>query len=357
MRKGKGKLIAMNKKVSIPKKVFSSLILLAFIILAGANTQNPDLLNYQSEYYASNTISEGAWLKYFLEHFFSEMNFSFSLYRLLLYTFGLTIIYNASKKLIGESLLFLFLLLLFPLTIYSVQTDNFMCSAFLILGVSYLTEDNKKGNITSLICILLAGGFHVIAYLYLPILFLKNLNKRIFKRLVFGTFVVCCIILALSPSLIQHLSDYLIYYFSENNDNRANVYLTKSTRFGFIIPWSLQLLGLGLVWYAYKRMLSNNFCSPKKVKIVRLILLINIFAIAFLPIYRINVVTFRLGSNLVPINYMAFIMMIKCENKISMRVFKTFPLIIYALIFSINQITLPYWDSIIIPFFTENWIF
>lgn len=329
--------------------IYSFFCLTFLIILVGANTSNPDLHNYIYNYSRRTTVVEGSFVFSFINNLFYHGGITFQVFRLFLYALGYIVLHQANKRLTGGNpLVYVFYAIAFMM-IDGTQTYNFMGMVVFLLGVSFLITDDSR--IKYIICIIIASGFHVVFLFYLPFIFIysKTDRKQLLKLylIVLGIVVLISIVAGVSglASIIQRV-------LSIAGLDTYQSFIQARTRYGHLYPMMTHLVCCAVGYLFYKRAelehLPNNI-----YRVIFLLLLYGIFAF---PFFRFQLTLGRLTRNLEILTFIAGLQY--AQNTTSKNRKRNAYIIMFALALFLGYFIVysSYMDTIVHPFFENNWI-
>lgn len=332
--------------------LLSITLLILFVIMSGANTENPDYFNYSYSYGVATLATNESWLYYALVFMFKNAGMPYQTFRIFLYALGLIVIYIANKKLTQNYPFFYFLYFISLIMIDTTQTFNFLAMSFFTLGISYLLTSNKFKRLKYIICILIAMGFHFFSILYLPfVFFYKIIDKKVLFKL-FAIIITVIVFLStiinvtgLIP-LIRNVLDY--FDLSSYLD-----YLNSRTNWGHLLPIGLHLASCFLSYYFYIKV-KNESNSNKELP--RIIFLLNLYGIFFFPLFGIQLTLARITRNLLLVTFMSGIFCLKNVEKKNTKLKLCILLIGFAILQGYFTVYNSYMEDIVLPFFKSNWI-
>lgn len=337
--------------------LFCLVFLVALIVLAGGNTQNPDLWNYERVYSTLSELNVEGFTYYFISNLFIKFGIQFPIFRLILYTVGLVVLHSINKKLTRKSSLFYVLYFVSLVMIDTTQTFNFLGMIFLILGIVELIIDDKNCNKNFLICMIIAVGFHFVFILYIPFAYFYKVSDKKLMMKIMG----CFIFLAFIFSVVSDVTGLTILISKVLNQfdtiTSLDVYLSSRTRFGHFLPIVMHLMLTLLSYYYYRiTVLSQDEILREQVVIQKIALMLNLYGIMFFPLFRIQLTFARLTRNIVLITIFSGLdAKHKCKNR-NTRIIIVISLIFFACLQGYYSVYSSYFENIVIPFFERNWI-
>ena len=327
----------------------SVFLIVCMSILAGANTSNPDLLNYINSY-SNPTMENGAYLNYAMIVVSNRIGLSFSSFRMIQYILGFFVLLNAIRRIANNTgfvlVYYCFVLLLMD----STQTLNFMGMCFFYLGLSFYFNNKKYPQLKFVLCILIASGFHTVFlfYSFMPF-FIYFAKVRATKQLVM---LVAGVITAFSILVSQSSLSFFVQFILENLNMEYYLgYLNSETRFGHLIPILLHLICTFICYQLYRR--ANLFSSQRNA-VLWILCLVELYGFFSFPLFRFQSTLFRITRNLTLVPALAY-----CKyNEVSEHPAKRYKywILLLALVLGVANTYYNYWDDIVIPFFTSNWV-
>lgn len=330
----------------------------------GGTLENPDTQIYESIYqrdFFTKDIGFGI-----LIYFFKSMDFSLDFARLVMAVIGILLINQTAKKYLENTIYFYILYAIYPFLIDVVQVRNFLAMSLFIYAVPFLLGKNKKiGKLKYIILVLMAASMQKIALLYLPIVFLLNLQKKkFFKRLLIAS-IICSLVVGLNRSILVNFINLYMSSLSESFAGLEN-YLDVNTRYGWVVLWAEQFGSFGLLSWANKIMRmkiavteENKDYYEKAMSFTELMYNINLYMFMFLPLFIIDATFTRIIRNLMPLNIIVFCIIISWKNHRE-RVTINNPKFVLATLFyqiiSFYLFSRTYWDTILVPVLFKNWI-
>ena len=337
--------------------VVGIIIFIVLVVLMGGNSENPDMLNYINTYGRNSLSSEGAWLGARIINICNSFGIEFKYYRLILCILGLYILYVANKKLTDNNKWFYVLYFICPFIMDSTQLDNFLCMCFVMLGFSFIVNvADKYATHKFIVSVIIASGFHIIGIMYIPVIFLMRIKRNQFSRktIILFASIYTSITLFINVSSLANVlsiiintiipsSDYLKYFSSQMGNGKYLFY---------------GMHALCCLFSFYLRRITNEFdgFDEKTVKVIDTVFWFNIYGLFFLPILRFEATLFRFNRNMLILDYIAAITMIKAlPKKSSRKIFTIVFICMICLIYGYFTFNL-YWDTVVGAFFESNWI-
>lgn len=329
-------------------------LMVAIVIASGEASELPDLGNYRLGYYDGTGLRTNEFGYRVLVVVARSAGWSFEVFRAVVICAGLLLLHTASLKLTHRTDLFLPLYLLYPFFLDLIQFRNLLVVGFLIWALISLSGQGRWSTTLFIVFILLGASVHTIAWLYLPLVFFKhNMSRRqICTIFLFSTLAI--ILAFASPTNFSVLSQAMIWV-----DQRLVYYTSISTQMGALIPWGIWLIGLVGVWYAHKQLrpggrFEDGVLVSQSRQFGLLVLRLNILGSLYLPLMILSGDYNRLTRNLIPLNFLALLILIEARS--SHRVSSTALRVLICLVaigLFLFQIYWPYSEVILDPILQE----
>ena len=348
---------AYRKRISLKIRIdhiFPFVLLVLIIIFVGGNSVNPDIKNYMTSYSNTGVAGqiEGSPLYKILVQLFSHLGVSFELFRLLIYSVGYFILWKANERIGVNSTLTYICYAISLMMADSTQTYNYLGMVCLYAAVSHLVSDQNWNRIKYIIWIAIAIGFHVAFLFYFPFIFVYSRTDR--KQLFKIYIAVLAIMTILSTvASVSGLSSIIQRILTLIGMNSYQVYLNSRTRYGHLYPMIRHLLccgcSFGFYYYAEKYEMESK-------GLLRIFLLLNLYGIFAFPLFRFQLTIARLTRNLELITFASGILYMKERNSQNSKIIVAVLLFIIALILGYYTVYKNYYDTIVLPFWNNNWI-
>ena len=256
-----------------------------------------------------------------------------------------------------------FLYLLYPILIDTERFRNFIGFSIFIYAIRFLVRNTKKDKLKYVILILFASTFHVLMFSYLIFVLVDTSNKNKLVKYIVGLTIVLCFIAFINHNNIPGLGIILRFV----SDEKLLMQMVHVTRYGFIIPFSLHLMSLLLIYFSQKNIsrytLSSN--SSKKtipegeLSYINFIFWIDVLSIIYFPLYMLSYTFSRLATNLLLLNFIAYAKTIdllpkRCSARFVIIISTS--IILIAWLISEFFINIPS-NEVFIPFFQGNVFF
>lgn len=278
--------------------VLLSFALLLFMMCRYSYVENNyDLSNYYRQYLYQNPMEDQNFGFYYL--FFSLMRLgqilglSFQTWWYLLTILSFILIVIALKLNRSNIHLWLiFFMLYFVFAFYTGLKFYYGFCVFLI-GYLFLVRGGKRNKLLYVIFTCLAGGFHVMYYAYLILLFLnskasEDIRKNKLIKIIAGVSIVLTIFFRINGSA----SSFFSAIFAQMETDKFDTYLSLKTGMGFYLPVVLHLSVLLFVWKSRKIISYES----EDFGIVNSILFTSLLIVAFYPLFLISTVFMRIVS-------------------------------------------------------------
>lgn len=291
-------------------KLIGFLTLLFIWMLLAGNTSNLDMGNYINYYNNSVTTKYNETIEVgylFLQKVGNALGLDYTRFKLFSIIPCLILIHSTIKKFSTNYHYVYFFYMLYVMFMDAVQIRNFMAISIVIYSIRFLMEFGKKNVLKYVISILIATSIHTSSFIYILLIFINGRMKKTLIKIVVGATFVLCIITFLNDNQIPLINNILQVIDYE----KVNVYLSTSTRFGFLYPFFLHILNFIVILWA--RNIMKNFIlkhnklngNIKYMNFINLVFWINFLAFMFFPLYMMNLNFYRLTRNFIIINLIA----------------------------------------------------
>lgn len=334
------------------KDILPFILLIVLIVLMGGNSQNPDIINYIRGYNTTGFVVEGSYLYTLLKNLFVRAGVSFEVFRLILYMVGLFNIRYASKKMGTNTPITYIVYGIALMMIDATQTYNFFGMSLMLVGVAHLIMDESHNRTKYIIAILLASGFHIVFLFYIPFIFIyrRTDSKQLLKVYIFTTLIV---FLLSSVASVSGLAGIMQRVLTVTGLNTYQSYLSARTRYGHYYPMFVHLLSCAYSFYFYRKAERNNLSCKE---ICRIILLLNLYGIFAFPLFRFQLTIARLTRNLEMLTFFSGIVFTKEQTNRNSRILLIVALLVLAGIMGYFTVYSDYQETIVQPFWRNNWI-
>ena len=359
-----GVVLLLNLIVSHKQKKSNNMLILtvAFImILWVGNTDGPDIYNYINNYTIANhglISGTNQFLYYWSMRFFNQLGLTFFQYRFVINIIGIGIILFTLQNIGTNVHLVVVLYLLQLVFLDGIQIRNFSAVPFLLMGLLCLLKQVKHWRILFVLFIVIASQFHVSFLVYLVFLLLPTWNYKRSRMLKIHGLVG--LVLTASIFRFRNQLSSIVAALNVIDTGRAINYSSASTNMGALIPITLQLFGVYITLYVYKRMERTSSVYTEKPELVRdtgvckYIYWLNLLACYLLPFSIIQLTFYRLVRNILLINYSSIGIGKKYFKGTNLTILTFF----YLGSWMITEfVLLNTFDNIVIPFFESNMFF
>lgn len=334
------------------------------IIMMGGTLENPDSEIYANIYqrdFFDKDIGFGI-----LINALKSLGFSLNVSRLIIAVIGMMLINQTAKKFLKNTTYFYILYGIYPFLFDVVQVRNFLAMSLFIYAVPFLAQNKKTGKLKYISLVLIAASMQKIALLYLPVIFLRNLQKKKFVKYLLISLIVCVVLVGFNRAFLINFINTYMSALAEDLMGLEN-YLDVSTRYGWVLLWAQQFGNFGLVLWAnkiIKRKIevveTNRSYYEKVLPFTELIYNINLYMFMFLPLFMIDATFTRIIRNVMPLNTIVFcitIYLLLHKNRLAINNFKfVFATLVYHSYLLYLLCSGTYWDTIVVPIFTNNWV-
>ena len=276
--------------------LFSSII--ATLFLCGSNIAYSDsyvgeldISSYRNEYEQLNFLENIDFPLYYLffyaNYLGQQLGLTFSQWWLLMSASSILLIYLACKTHnFNYNLVIGCFMAYYEIVFYS-GLKAYYAFCFLFLAYGYLLKGDIKSKLLYILFVCIAGGFHVMYYIFLVLLFRpKNASKKFMKAFVVGI-IVFTIVMRLGGSVISFMKPFFDYV---GNDH-INTYMDdKAVGNGFYIAIILEIVMVSIPYYIRKTKLRNGSCTQITDNYYYSVLLTYVFC----PFYALSLIFVRI---------------------------------------------------------------
>ena len=350
-------------------KVSFFLAALFIVLLMGCNKEIADASNYEYRYVASAqgwSFKNAQWAQQLFGYICNQFGLSFTAYRILYYGIGVTLICCFVHANLGYSIRFLAFYMAFPMIIDAAQMKNFMAMSIVTFALNLLGGTKRYKNILFVALILLAAGFQVVAFAYLPLIIFCNIACHKKYRIISCFPILLFAALFTNKNAADIIAELVLENTTEGFSGRIAVFFEKEIHLGYLVYIFATFFIFVLISYANKLISrqKNRFTS-KQVRMANVIYLCSIYTFLFCPLYMFAQDFSRLLRNFSPVNHTIILMGLNASSAVK-RTTKSFALtkqqillgggyvlyLVYAFYWDIYV----YFDTVVIPFFFSNWL-
>ena len=281
-----------------------------------------DSINYETrfKYVDTLTISEDFLFSYFIKFikFFID---DYQIFRGLigcLYLIPILLIIRRETRDKLNIPLFLLMCLLYPY-FQSIVALRFTMASVIVVSALYLyinSNQNKLKTIATIITIIISSLIHDTSIIYLLVFIMFLVYKKVSDKKIITIFLILIdggIILSLRNGNISGVVNAII-----GEANSFYLKIMETAGVGFLISIFLQAAFLYLFFKIssiekYKCEYAQNVMEQKQVR--QDVIILNYCSLIFIPLYTINVITFRLFRGLLILDYLEISKNYKNKNK------------------------------------------
>lgn len=317
-----------------------------------------DFLGYYRGYTLYNELPQTDFWYYYLFNIFQKIGHLLSLnfyqWWALMTILALTFIFVTIKKRRLNPHLFLFFFMIYHVFLFYGGLKFFYGFCIYQYAFSFLLTGESKDKKKYIVWTLIAGGFHIMYYIFLIFIFVDpQKKKRVMKW--FATFMIIFTgINFLSGSNLVFIQNFINSLESE----RLTIYFSGRTNLGFLLPIGIHILTTYYTYYYRKIIYSLNL--NKNIKIYSdYLFYINLMAIIFYPLFLVALTFMRLLTSLSITTIISTGFYQHKFNQMEKLKLLGCGLLIIALFYFINVYLSGYWEKTMLPFFDSyyfNWI-
>lgn len=342
--------------------VFLTSIFIFFLMSGHKYVGNGDALDFLS-YWSDYTNFEILELKDFWFYYLFYLSERIGIYLSLNFyqwwaamtALSLIFIISSIKKREYNPHLFFFFFLIYYVFLFYGGLKFFYGFCLFQYALTFLLKGEKKGTLKFILITLLAGGFHVMYYIFL-ILALVNLKKKYRKNL-----IKIIIIISLTISLFTILTgrkflDFIQVAIDSFENERLSTYADLRTNLGFLLPIGIHILTT-LFSFIY-RDIVKKYNQDKWYFYANTLFYVNLIAIVFYPLFMITLTFMRLLTALSLTTIIASGYRQEYFNKKDRLKLLLSGFMIICLYYFINMYLGGYIEKTVLPFFDSyyfNW--
>lgn len=368
-------VFAFRKKQSRFLVVFTLIVIC--LLMSGAGPEyfsNGGTLDYENYQRAYENLEQGSLdnsyeIGYMLLMKIGNLfRLNFFCFRLLVIAVCLMLVYKlVLKRYAYNSNYVLMMYMIYPMIIDSEHLRNFIALTFLLISIRFLEERKPSNNLKFLMMIFISGCFHSSFFFYVPLIFANTKDKNMLGYM----FAIGAVLLTLISILIQDQSAFLNAVSNIFSDDRALNYFSTRTKFGYLIPITLHLISITLVFWSKKIITIKNresntqsrsifrekeHTSINDVEIVNLIFWINVIGMIYFPLFTMSLQFYRLTRNLLLLNIIVYsITSYKFKRGSAYKFGFNLAIIGSLLLWLLMTLTIiTKAERVLIPFFTQN---
>ena len=255
-------------------------------------------------------------------------------------------------KLYGANIHVVFALFSIFFMVYACeQFQNYISIVVATYAICILiTEDKRFTKLKFIIGILIAASIHYTSIVYLIFVFFKN-RKMI-------TAFVMLVFLLIFIKFLSGSGLYFNHIMTSGLLGDALHQYSTSTNMGYLYGVFFQCINIIVLYINHvllQKIQNRNDALSSQSKVVNHILVVNMLACAFIPLYMINVQAIRLVRWLLLIDFLSCSVTISCLNVNSKNVMM-FVYLLWIFIFAvITCVFISYTvESLLVPFYQLN---
>lgn len=281
---------ALNVIWGVMKRKSNVLYAIAFIViftLMSFNIEGPDIGNYIEAY---ETVGEAASLRYAFSSTYMERGYTLLMYcankigmdffafRIVLSVVCLALFASTIRyfKVNPNFIVGLYMVHLFFFD--TIQLRNCIIQFIVLFALRYLFQKSGRSILKYIVCIIVAGSIHTLAWLYLSLLLIRLMKQKRGYAILFiisaVSFSVCVVVQPVLPSILSIVSRIL---------HRGTGYFESLRRFNQFAVLALHFLAFLPLWLYVKTVTDE----PTRNQL-RLIMRMEIILSLFLPFCFIN---------------------------------------------------------------------
>ena len=319
---------------------------------------------YEYAYNSKDTMSF-EWLYSYLSTLGHDLHLRFKYFYFILYGVGLLLLKRVTSRYLGPyQWIFFLMFFLYPLAECRSALRNSMSMFLLLYAFPFLLRGRFKDIVVFISLLIIATGFHRTSFFYfLFLLYIPYKNEVIFSSRTYKIVYYIIIVLSFIACFISSISsgfESFLYTFLDNSDDEALSaragYLMGETGYGFLLFGGYQVLWVLLLYLMKKRLkqlLEVQYLGAVE-DFINLVLFMDIILLPLVIGYKFNGNFFRLFMNVVPLNYMGFILLLKSTRFHVMNLMLILFLLI-ILIVGIQQSMFSF-EMNINSMFVNNWL-
>lgn len=281
------------------KGLLVSTFLLYWVLIFG-NNNNPDYLIYQRLYQFQSSKDAGYNL---LAKIFNSVNISYNVFLAIVSFVCLLLIFSTVLRYTNNYSYIFLLYFAYPLMLDAIQIRNFIVMSIFIFAIRYLEEYSIKNILKYIFLICIASSFQITGLIYLPIVFFVKMdNSKIKKTIFYILIIIGGIFSVFRKSLLNYFGLFVTHFIGEE---RGSTFFEVKTNFGFLLPWFIQIMIIGIVIYSANYIVNNkkNEISKLEFQFIKILKSISLYSILFFPFYMFNMEFVRFSRNIFILYY------------------------------------------------------
>lgn len=308
-------IFLFEKKLKKKNTVSQICFIVSLAILMGWNETIADTEIYQIRYSEAKTwLVDNSQPAMFLFMFLcNKIGLSFLQFKVVFLAFGLFLIDSARKKVAnGQAHLFWLLYFIYPMMIDAAQLKNFMAMAFVSYAIVLLAKDGWIHKVGFVILTLIAAGFQITAFAYLPLVVFVNSAFKKRYRILSCLPILGFALLFSNKITSRHLSNYLLTVLKGDVLDRTERFLTASTNHGYIVYILATVVVFGFAKWTKKTVCMRASATNFQKRFTNVVYLCSIYAFLFIPFYFYRQDFSRLLRNFAIVNHFAVMLAMFC---------------------------------------------
>lgn len=339
-------------------------LVIGLAILMGANETIADTQIYMKRYAESVnwSVTDAQWAMSLFMHMCNLVGLTYIQFRILFFVCGLLLIWFAVSQVEKNIYLFFVVYFIYTMIIDSAQIKNFMAMAFVTVAITYLANPSLKNSVKYVLFILLAAGFQITAYAYLPlVVFCNAAIKRKYRALACLPVLVFAIVFS-NRWTSRYLANVLLTTLKGELLERSGRFIANSVNNGYLVYFLATIVIIYITAKLKKQIEKNEYSSEWEKSFANVVYLCSIYSLMFIPLYFYAQDFSRLLRNFTIVNHMLFFLSIRCGKR-GERTGKRYVVKKTALVnglYIAYLIYMFYWDiavymeTVVEPFFTGN---
>lgn len=349
----------LNKKKYYSFVVITSIFL--FFLMSGyENLGDGDVGDFFGYWYGytefENLERDDFWFYYLFyssEIIGNYLSLTFYQWWAVMTALSLTFIVWTIKKRKYNPHLFFFFFMIYYVFVFYVGLKFFYGFCLFQYALTFLLKGEKGGKLKFIFFILLAGGFHVMYYIFL-VLALVDLKIKKRKSLIKGIIIFSVTVVVINVLSGRGLLNSMQSMIDSLDNTRLSVYFAIRTNWGFMLPISIHVL---TTIYAFRyRGIVRKYDQGKWYFYAEMLLYVNLIAVVFYPLFMIALTFMRILTSLSLTTIIASCYRQEYFNKTDRLKLLLSGFLIICLYFYINIYLNGYFDSAVLPFF-ESYYF
>lgn len=160
---------------------------------------------------------------------------------------------------------------------------------FLLLAYGFLLRNTNKSRLLYVLFVSIAGGFHVLYYIFFILLIKPRKNPKLFVSIVVTLTVILTVLMRVSGSAMS----YMAPFFNMINNDHINIYTQNTVHMGFYIAIVLHLVLIYIVFRIKRFTEANNGYDSRTETLYYTVLL----SLVFCPFYAVALTFMRFISS------------------------------------------------------------